>query len=173
VRFARRQEFKAITEAYRAGNRPINRLMAAKRRARGKLKRLATGDATVRPLTVIELRALGRPADEIAAAEARIVREREEKEDRERAAGFAKIDREWTPSPRSTAPQPDAAQTQLDDIQRVADRQARRPKKAPPTPEPTPEPPPPSVYFLTPEQLRSVDAGRRLRHLLDEARTER
>lgn len=87
-RFARRQEFKEITEAYRAEQRPINRVKAARHRALQKLKRVEVGDLTVRPLTVIELKALGRPADEVEAAERRIVREQEARENQARIAGL-------------------------------------------------------------------------------------
>jgi hypothetical protein len=168
-RFARRQEFKAMDAARLAANRPVNARMAARRRAVLKLRRAEAGDPNVRPLTPIELRALGRPEDEIAEAEARIVEEAEARENQRRAAEFAKIDREWTPSPRSTVPKPDVAADQLDDIQRVADRHARRPLKPTPAPKPAPEAPPPIRYFLSVEQYRALDAGLRLRRLLSAA----
>jgi hypothetical protein len=163
-----------------AANRPANAKMAARRRALQKVKRMEAGDATVRPLTVIELRALARSAEEVAAAEQRVVEEAEARENQRRAAEFARHDRameraaEREAKRLAAAPPPfDPAQAQLDDIQRIADRQARRPlKPTPDAPKPAPAPPPPIRYFLSVEQNRALDAGRRLRRLLADAAEE-
>jgi hypothetical protein len=121
--------------------------------------------------------AVGRPEHEIAEAEARIAAEREEREDRKRAAEFAKVDGAMQRAvereeKRLAVPRIELAQAMLDDIDRVDRRNARRKAKPTPPPEPAPAPLPSSWNLLTPEQYREVAVGRRLRHLLSEARAD-